>query len=76
MNAVNFIISNIGEAFSLMSDFEVLPGISLLAFCIAILVIHTLFDIFWFGAKSFMKSDTAYIASKTRESRWNRGNKD
>lgn len=76
MNAVNFIISNIGEAFSLMSDFEVLPGISLLAFCIAILVIHTLFDIFWFGAKSFMKSDTAYIATKTRESRWNRGNKD
>lgn len=76
MEVLNFIISNIGDAFEVMSDFEVLPGISLLLFCIILLVLHTLFDIFWFGVKSFTRSDTAYIASKTRETRWNRGNKE
>ena len=76
MSSLEFIISNVGEAFSIMSDFEVLPGVSLLTFCIVLLVLHTLFDILWFGAKSFMSSDTHYMANQTRESRWNRGNKD
>lgn len=76
METINFIISNISDAFTIMSEFEVLPGLSLLTFCIILLVLHTLFDIFWFGAKSFMSSDTHYIAKETREARWNRGNKD
>lgn len=76
MSSLEFIISNVGEAFSIMSDFEVLPGVSLLTFCIVLFVLHTLFDILWFGAKSFMSSDAHYMANQTRETRWNRGNKD
>lgn len=76
METINFIISNISDAFTIMSEFEVLPGLSLLTFCIILLVLHTLFDIFWFGTKSFMSSDTHYLANHTRESRWNRGDKD
>lgn len=68
MQVINFIILNIGKAFVLMSDFEVLPGISLLKFSVFLLVQHTLFDIFWFGAKSFARFETsAQFASMRKE---------
>lgn len=73
---LNFIASNIGKAFSVMAEFEVIPGMSLLAFLIILLVLHTIFDIFWFGAKSFERSDISYLANRTREARWNRNNRD
>lgn len=72
MEIINFIISNISDAFTIMSEFYVLPGLSLLTFCIILLILNTLFDIFWFGAKSFMSSDIHYEANRTRNSRYNK----
>lgn len=72
MEVIHYIIDNVHEAFNIMSEFEVLPGVSLLIFCIILLVLHTLFDILWFGTKSFMSSDIHYEANRTRNSRYNK----
>ena len=53
MDVINFIISNVGEAFTVMNQFEVLPGVSLTTFLLILLILNVLFDVFWFGAKSF-----------------------
>lgn len=74
MDYIDIIISNVGKAFEVMINFEVLPGVSLLVFCIVLFVLHILFDIFWFGAKSFMSSDAHFMANKTRKLRWNNNN--
>ena len=57
MEVFTFIFSNISVAFSEMSDFEILPGLSLLTFCIIFFVLDILFDIFWIGAKSYMRGE-------------------
>lgn len=77
MQTINFIILNIGKAFVLMSDFEVLPGISLLQFSVFLLVQHTLFDIFWFGAKSYARGETAaqFAVMRKEQNKANGGGK-
>lgn len=57
MDAYNFVVENIGKAFSTMSEFEVLPGVSVLVFSVLLLILHTLFDILWFGAKSYTRHE-------------------
>lgn len=70
MEAINFVVAQIGKAFGIMSQYEVMPGISLLTFSIILLLIHTLFDIFWFGQKSYMSDkDIAHRASVAEEAR-------
>lgn len=46
----NWFVNQIKEAFNIMSGFYVLPGVNLLMFSVGILVLHTLFDLFWFNA--------------------------
>lgn len=57
MEYISFIMENVSDAFSYMSQFEILPGFSLLTFFIILFVLDILFDIFWIGAKSYMRGE-------------------
>lgn len=48
---LQILISNVSSAFTAMSNFEVLPGVSLLSFSIIILVISVGLKIFWINFK-------------------------
>ena len=73
MEAINFVVAQIGKAFGVMSQYEVMPGISLLTFSVILLVIHTLFDIFWFGTKSYERASLAEEARlKTRDEHYSK----
>lgn len=54
---INFLVENIGQAFSVMQSFEVLPGISLLTFLVIFFILHIIMDILWFGKKTIEKQD-------------------
>lgn len=68
MEVITFIVTGFGKAFDIMSDFVFLPGLSILSFLLILLLFHTLFDIFWFGQKSYMSDkDIAHRASVDKE---------
>lgn len=70
MEVFTFIIKGIGKAFGVMHDYVFLPGLSILSFSVILLLLHTLFDIFWFGQKSYMSDkDIAHRASVAEEAR-------
>lgn len=70
MEVITFIIQGIGKAFDVMSDYVILPGLSVLGLSLILLLFHTLFDIFWFGMKSYMSDrDIAHRASVAEEAR-------
>lgn len=70
MEVIKFIIQGMGKAFGVMSDYVIIPGLSLLGFSLILLLFHVLFDIFWFGAKSYMSDkDIAHRASVSEEAR-------
>ena len=55
--AYQIIFSSIGKAFSTMANWEIMPGVSLLAFFIALIVLHLILRIIWIDARSDDKSD-------------------
>lgn len=57
LDFINFLVENIGKAFSVMQSFEVLPGISLLTFLVIFFILHIIMDILWFGKKTIERSD-------------------
>lgn len=57
LDFINFLVENIGQAFSVMQSFEVLPGISLLTFLVIFFILHIIMDILWFGKKTIEKND-------------------
>lgn len=70
MEVITFIVTGIGKAFDVMSDYVFLPGLSILSFSLILLLFHTLFDIFWFGQKSYMSDkDIAHRAAVAEEAR-------
>lgn len=44
--ALNFVLSNIKQAFTVMNNFEVYPGLSLLHFLIVLLILHVIITLF------------------------------
>lgn len=46
MEHVNFILNQIGKSYDQMANFQIMPGISLLGFCLALLLLHTLITVF------------------------------
>lgn len=47
----NFILSQIGSAFGIMDEWEIFDGVSLLDFCIALLLISVVLSIVWVANK-------------------------
>lgn len=43
----NFILSNLSRAFTVMSEFELFAGLSLLEFLVVLLVLHVIISLFF-----------------------------
>lgn len=72
----NFLVGQIGKAFQTMATFQVLPGVSLLAFCITILVLDIIIAIVWINWRADIvfyggrhRRDDAYQESQERRRR-------
>lgn len=55
--AFTILLDSLGRAFSTMAAFEVLPGVSLLSFFIALLIMHTIVSIVWIRSKNNNKKE-------------------
>lgn len=59
MEHVTFILNQIGKSYDQMSNFQIMPGVSLLGFCLAILLLHTLITVFLVNFNSGAKAAKA-----------------
>ena len=50
--AFSILLDSLGRAFGMMQQFEVLPGVSLLSFSIALIILNTLISIVWISHKN------------------------
>lgn len=59
MEHVNFIMNQIGKSYDQMANFQIMPGVSLLGFCLAILLLHTLVTVFLVNFEANARADRA-----------------
>lgn len=59
MEHVNFILNQIGKSYDQMANFQIMPGVSLLGFCLAILLLHTLVTVFLVNFEANSRADRA-----------------
>lgn len=59
MDHVNLILEQIGKSYDQMANFQIMPGVSLLGFCLAILLLHTLVTVFLVNFEANARADRA-----------------
>ena len=59
MEHVTFILNQIGKSYDQMANFTVMPGVSLLGFCLALLLLHTLITVFLVNFEANARADRA-----------------
>lgn len=59
MEHVNLILQQIGKCYEQMANFHIMPGVSLLGFCLALLLLHTLITVFLVNFEANARADMA-----------------
>ena len=59
MDHVTFFLNQIGKSYDQMANFQIMPGVSLLGFCLTLLLLHTLITVFLVNFEANARADRA-----------------